>query len=790
MTSRYSRIFFAVFLCSFSSLAYEIALTRIFSISLWYHFAFMIISIAMLGLAASGTLMSIFNKLKNPSNIGAYSFLLGLGIPLSYLISNQIPFDPVRLSWEKPQLLYIGLYYIVLSVPFFFTGLIIATAFSSMSERSGLIYGADLLGAGAGSIVILYFMTVTGPGQTVFILSAIVLFAAFIISGKRLKIASLAFILLNLSLFLVKPEFIDMRMSPYKGLEMALRFPGAEHLKTYYSPFSRIDVFKSPAVRFAPGLSVRYLEPLPEQAGIAIDGGEITAVTTSDNRKSLVFLEYLPSALPYEIGKRDDAVIIDSKGGLQALAAAYYKVKNIYKIESNPLLIKVIRNDFDVFSGSIYRENTWQGMGRSWLRLRGGEFDIIDISLMGALPSGIFGISEDYRFTVEAFREYIGHLKPEGILSINLYLFPPPRIELRLLNTIIAALGELHISDAEKHIAAVRSWDSICILVKRTGFTDSEIEAVKKFSSERRFDLVSYPGIREEESNRYIKMPSNEYFTAFRNILDAAERGRFTENYLFDIRPVHDDKPFFHQYLKLKKIKEIYRVMGSKWQYFAEEGYILPAVFAQVFFLSFILIFIPALQRRRETQPAGSGKIFLLYFAFLGVGYMLVETVLIQKMILQLENPSYAVAAVLASMLVSSGIGSIVSYRVSGMRRHFIAGVIAVVIIFYSFALSHIPTAMMSGKIPVRVIAVFFSLMPLGFVMGIPFPTGLKILGERNAVLIPWAWAVNGCFSVLAPVLTIMLATELGFKIMLWFGALAYAMAFVMLKVFSGPRRS
>ena len=120
MTSRYSRIFFAVFLCSFSSLAYEIALTRIFSISLWYHFAFMIISIAMLGLAASGTLLSIFSKLKNPSNIGAYSFLLGLGIPLSYLISNQIPFDPVRLSWDKPQLLYIGLYYIVLSVPFFF----------------------------------------------------------------------------------------------------------------------------------------------------------------------------------------------------------------------------------------------------------------------------------------------------------------------------------------------------------------------------------------------------------------------------------------------------------------------------------------------------------------------------------------------------------------------------------------------------------------------------------------------------------------------------------------------
>lgn len=790
MIPKDSRIFFTVFLCSFSSLAYEIALTRIFSISLWHHFAFMIISIAMLGLAASGTLLSIFHKLKNPSNISSYSFLLGVSIPSSYLISNYIPFDPVRLSWEKPQLFYIGLYYIILSAPFFFAGMIIATAFSFRSEKSGLLYGADLLGAGAGSLGILYFMAGIGPERAVFILSAIVFFAAFIISGKKLKTAALIFILFNLFLFLINPKFINLRMSQYKGLETALRFPGAGHLKTYYSPFSRIDTFKSPAVRFAPGLSLRYLEPLPEQTGIAIDGGEITAVTASDNPKALAFLEYLPSALPYEIGRKDDAVIIDSKGGLQALAAAHYKVKNIYKIESDPLVIKVIRNDFDIFSGGIYRENTWPGMGRSWLRSRGGEFDIIDISLMGALPSGMFGIAEDYRFTVEAFREYISHLRPEGILSINLYLFPPPRVELRLLNTIIAALEELHVGDAEKHIAAVRSWDSICILVKRTKFTAGEIEAVKKFSSGRRFDLLYYHGIQEEDSNRYIKMPSNEYFTAFKKILDAAERERFTENYLFDIRPVNDDNPFFHHYLKFKNIKEIYRIMGSKWQYFAEEGYILPAVLAQVFFLSLILIFLPVLQRHRENPAFGSGKIFLLYFAFLGIGYMSVEIVLIQKMILQLENPSYAIATALASMLVSSGLGSILSYRASGLRSPFTSGLIAAVIIFYSLMLPHISMAVIPGKMPVRVIAVFFSLMPLGFLMGIPFPAGLKILGEKNAALIPWAWAVNGSFSVLAPVLTIMLATVFGFKIMLWLGASAYAMAFVIIKVFSRPRLS
>ncbi|MEW6215571.1 MAG: hypothetical protein AB1478_10290, partial [Nitrospirota bacterium] len=204
------KIFLAIFLCSFSTLAYEITLTRIFSISLWYHFAFMIISIAMLGIGASGTVLSLYPKIRNLNNIGIYSLLLGIGISLSYLLSNQIPFDPVRLSWARTQLLYIGLYYITLSIPFFFTGLIIATAFSCISEKSGLVYGADLLGAGMGSAGILYLMTITGPDKAVFIISSIALSASLITGRKRLKTASLLLILLNLSMIIFHPVFINL----------------------------------------------------------------------------------------------------------------------------------------------------------------------------------------------------------------------------------------------------------------------------------------------------------------------------------------------------------------------------------------------------------------------------------------------------------------------------------------------------------------------------------------------------------------------------------------------------
>jgi hypothetical protein len=361
-------------------------------------------------------------------------------------------------------------------------------------------------------------------------------------------------------------------------------------------------------------------------------------------------------------------------------------------------------------------------------------------------------------------------------------------------------MEKLGIKDVKKHIVAIRSWDSICILIKKSPLTSNEIEAVKRFSKNRRFDLIHYPGIKEEESNIYIRMPSNEYFTAFQKILNPETRSRFMHDYIFDINPVRDDNPFFSYYLKLKNIKEIYKIMGGKWQYFIEEGYILPAVFIQVLFLSLILILLPAFFSKpplssfkkgglnNNYSPENFNKIppllILPYFALLGIGFMFVEISLIQKIILPLENPPYAAATVLTSILISSGIGSLLSHRVSCLRSPSVIIIISILIIFYSFFLPAIMDVISPYSIPVKIILVFFTLMPLGLLMGIPFPTGLKILSEKNKSLIPWAWAINGCFSVIAPILAIMLAMALGFKMVLWLGALTYALAFITVQSF------
>lgn len=797
-----------VFFSSMAGLAFEVLLTRIFSISLWYHFAFMIISIAMLGLAAGGAVLSLFPRLRSVANIGAFAFCLAVAMPAGYLLTGLFPFDPVRLAWEKTEILRLGLYYLVLALPFFFGGLITATAFAEGSRRSGLIYGADLLGAGLGSLGILLLTSSMSPERGIFVLSAIVLAVSFTAAGARIRAASLLLIGANLAILILQPAFARLRQSPYKELPAALLYPGAKMLRTYYTPFAEIDTFRSPAVRFAPGLSLAYLRPLPEQIGFSIDGGNISAITGTDDRTALEFLGSLPSALPYEIRPRHKVLVLDPGGGLQVLLARHFKAGQIRGVETNPWLAEIIRNDFGAFSGNIYDGNSATGLGRSWLAGRNETFDLIDISLQNAAPAGSFGIAEDYRYTVEAFREYFQHLEKNGVLCVSLYIIPPPRNELRILATLAAAMESSGIRDPARHVAAIRSWSSVSILAKKTPLDDKETAAVRGFARRCMFDLAYLPGMTAGESNRFVKMPSNGYFNAFAAVLSQPERAGFMKRYIFDVNPVHDDAPFFHYFLKFRKIGEVYRVMGGKWQFFLEEGFIIPALLVQAAILSAVIILLPVFAARgnrrgapdfasggenndaapapalEKTARGPAGTWLLPYFALLGFGYMFVEITLIQRFILPLENPSYAMAAVLATLLFSSGAGSLISQCCEKQGRPWFPVVTATVIVLYCLFLPAATSVIAQYKPPVSFFLVFAAIFPAGFVMGIPFPVGVRALGEKNPQLIPWAWAINGCCSVIGPLCAILLAMAAGFRNVLLAGALVYFLAFLNISVF------
>jgi len=770
-----------ILLSSCAALAYEVALTRIFSISLSYHYAFMIIGIAMLGYAASGTALALFPHLMEIGRVGRYALLLGVTIPASYLLANSLPLDPVRLSWDRLQLIYLGLSYLLLAFPFFFAGLVVATAFTAASSRSALFYGADLVGAGLGSLGIILFMSVLPPERTVFLLATLPLAAAWLVSARPFRTAAIALILLDLLLFVRQPVFAPIRISPYKGLASALLFPGARHLATHTFPFARVDTFTSPAARFAPGLSLRYQEPLPPQVGIAVDADDSSAVTAAADRQALAFLDYLPSALPYVVKKPDRALLLDPRGGLQLLVARRYGAARIVTVESRPEVARVIRHDLRKFSGDLYGGESWTGLGRSWLAGRQDSFDLIDVSLLGTEPAGSFGIAEDYRFTVEAFGEYLGHLRPDGMLSVNLYIIPPPRAELRLLATITAALGEAGIADPGRHLAVIRSWGTISVLVKKTPLTGPEVAKVREFARERWFDALYYPGVAPEETARFVKMAGEDYAAVIACLLDPGRRERFLADYLFDVAPVRDDRPFFHYYLRLSHLAEIYRAMGGKWQFFLEEGLILPALLLQVLALGALLLLAPVLAAPGSKSLHGPGRPLLSYFAFLGIGYLFVETALIQKFILPLENPSAAMAAILGALLVGSGCGSLMAHSFSRMASGASLLAAAFLASVSGILLPVVLPAIATLALPVKVVIVTLLVVPLGVSMGIPFPVGIRALGEIDPSAIPWAWVTNGYLSVLAPPLAVMLAMATGFSSILLAGALAYLLAYVCL---------
>jgi hypothetical protein len=282
-------IYITVFLVSCSVLVFEISLTRIFSITLWYHFAFMVISIAMLGIGSAGTVLAVCSgnrqgphnqtsgpdpQVRNmrrfiysPSNIPLYSLMAGISILVCYIVSNYIPFDPARFSWEQFQLLYLFLYCLILGIPFFFSGILIATVFTFHSDRAMSVYSADLTGAGTGSLLVIVLLNMASPEYAIVTASSLCLAGALFTGNKKTVSAAASFLLLNLFLALYHPDCMNLKISEYKNLSIYLKYPGAEHIKTFNSSYSRIDVFKSPGIRYAPGLSLKYSRPLPDQTG-------------------------------------------------------------------------------------------------------------------------------------------------------------------------------------------------------------------------------------------------------------------------------------------------------------------------------------------------------------------------------------------------------------------------------------------------------------------------------------------------------------------------------------------
>ena len=796
----------SIALVSATALAYEVLLMRLFSIIQWHHFAYMMISLALLGYGVSGAFLMLLQRRLLQHFATSYIINLALFGVCSvgcFLIAQHIPFNAEEVLWDARQTVWLLCTYLLLAVPFFFAANAIALALIHYRIRLSRIYAADLLGAGLGSIGILALLFVVLPLQALTVLGLLGIGAALLASWELQQTRAAAWLVpLAAALLLIPASWSTLEMSPYKGLRQILLVKDTRIIAEQSSPLGLLSVVESPTVplRHAPGLSLNASTEPPPQLGVFTDGDGLSVITRySGDRQTLAHLDQLTSALPYHLRPVNRALILGAGGGADVLQALYHQAANIDAVELNPQFARLVATDYSDFAGHLYQTpgvTLHIAEARSFAAGSPGDYDLIQVSLLdsfSASASGQYALSENHLYTTEALTEFLQQLAQDGFLSITRWIKLPPRDTLKLFATSIAALRASGVDDPGQQLILIRGWQTSTLLVKNGTVNAQDIERVKAFCAARSFDVAWYPGITRGESNRYNRLRDAWFHDAAQALL-SEQRERFLDDYKFNLRPASDNQPYFFHFLKWRTLLEVLQLRERGGAPLADAGYlVLIATLVQAIVASLLLILLPIWITRRRDNPAKQEvrhSIVMAYFFILGLAFLFIEIAFIQKFLLFLHHPLYAIAVVLSSFLVFSGLGSAWLGRISpGSRNKLLTQAITGIVILgtvYLLSLGALLDHLAALPDVMRILISASLIAPLAFCMGMPFPLGLARLADYAPALIPWAWAINGCASVISAVLATLLAIHLGFSTVIAAALVLYALT---LWVFPAPRK-
>jgi Spermidine synthase len=791
---------YSIALVSATALAYEILLMRLFSIIQWHHFAYMIISLALLGYGVSGTFLTLTQARQLAWFPAAYLVslvLFGVSMVGGYLLAQRVPFNPEEILWDPRQPLRLLVIYLLLTVPFFFAANGIGLALSRYRAEVTRLYAADLLGAGLGSLGIVLLLFIAFPTTALKVLGSLgVAAAALAWLELRLRSPPWVLALLVLALFpLALPSgWTAPTLSPYKGLSQTLQVSGTRVIDQRFSPLGLLTVVESPAVplRHAPGLSLNATVEPPAQLGVFTDGDAMTVITYHTHTPGkLTYLDELTSALPYHLRRLKTVLILGAGGGAEVLQAWYHGVARVDAVELNPQIVELVRKDYKAFAGALYDTEPVRvhiAEARGYVASHEERYDLIQLALLdsfSAASAGLYALSESYLYTVEALKSYLKRLSPGGYLAISRWIKLPPRDSLKLFGTAIEAVRRSGVHDLEKRLLLIRSWQTSTLVVKNGAFSHEEIESMRSFCEARAFDVAYYPAMPEAEANRY-NILDRPYFYLGAKALLSEERESFLKDYKFNLRPATDDQPYFFHFFKWNALPEILALRGKGGMPLLEAGYlVLVATLLQALAASILLIVLPLLfyrRRRKSGSETGSHFRVLMYFLALGLAFLFLEIAFIQKFILFLHHPLYAVAVVLTAFLIFAGLGSAYSKRLERKKGGRAAVGWAVIVIAtlgsaYVLLLGTLLAPLMPLPDGVKILIAVLLIAPLAFCMGMPFPLGIAQLGTHAPALIPWAWGINGCASVISAVLATLLAIHFGFSAVVMLALALYGIA-------------
>lgn len=509
--------------------------------------------------------------------------------------------------------------------------------------------------------------------------------------------------------------------------------------------------------------------------------GPIVAWSRTD---SVHLLDYTTLALPYTLGVRSRVLVMQAGTGSQVAQAIANGAHYVTAVETHTTVLSILEHDFAQASDSLFYHpavTVYNLDPRTYLMSDTSTYDLIVLPTLDAFggTAGLYALQEQYALTKQAFHEMWKRLTPDGVISFSSWMDYPVRNPLKALATLVEVLSEEGVENVTEHIAAVRSWGTITFIAKRTPLTKVQIENVRAFCRRMLFDPALLPQLDPAERTHFNQLSDESIFEYLDDIM-SSNRAALYEEYDFNIRPATDDRPYFSQFLRWQSLPYLEELYGQQALPFLEIGYLIVVVtFVQIFIIAVCLIILPLFRMNKQ----GSNRSWtLVYFGALGVGYMFVEIVFIQRFILYFGHPIYAAAAVIAAMLICSGIGSYFSSRWQALSPVIwkTVSLAAAFIAVYSILLPPLLHSSISLSMPVKVTLSFLIIAPPAFVMGMPFPLGLRFLSERSETQIPWAWGINGCMSVVSTALATLLAVEFGFLIVMICAAGVYAGAAVV----------
>ena len=789
--------FVALFLVSLATVGYETALTRYFAIAKWSEYGYWVISIVMVGFALSGVVLALWRDAfvrRAPGLLAGLPAVLVLAAAAGYHFTTTNPFNPLQLqnstTWVQ-QVSNIGLYYAALLPFFFLAGLFISLCFVRHADRIGRVYASDLTGAGAGAASVLGAMYLVGGFALVpLLLLPLALAAGFAAAPYRAKAAVAAVLAFGAAEAVLLLDD-QATYNDFKAIYAPLHTPNAKIVASVNSPrgdYALLDDFTERLdTDISNNAAMLGVEGPPRSFGLYRDGNRIAALP----RRQPIRSDYAAAALdslPYQLAPHAKVLLAGGSGGFRVAEALRLGAAQVRVLEPEPELLRIMRHGLGPVMPLEATANVRVAGSAPLAGTAGGRYDVIDISadFLDAAETNATA------FTREALVSYLRALAPGGMVSIPVSIRDFPVYALRMLATVRAALLASGIGDPAAHVVVYRSaWD-VRILVSRDGWSAARIAAARTFCDDRSFDMSWYPGldVAKARNNIYNDLPAVSFEKgevesggpddAIADEAQAVLSGQASPSgQQFNLAPITLDRPFFYAVLRLDRIGTILKRLEILPQ--TEVGALVNlAVLAQAVVIAGLVLLVP-LAAPQRIRAASAGLVrAVVYFPALALGFLFIEIYLIEKASFWLGDRTDGFAVVLTGMLVFSGLGSLLSERFIDRELHAMVIVAAVVLAWCAAVLALLQPLMLATlnwPLVVRSGLLLGLIAPVSVALGLPFPLGLNQVGSGG--LLPWAWGLNGAFSVVATPLANLIARSAGFSRVLLCAAALYAIALV-----------